>query len=153
MSHYGRGVMTAAERGLAAIRALRERGAVWECDIDLVRRGILAGRVVTREEAEALFSVERTDMEKCADWLPFFVETITDHVLSEDRQIEEDTAQWLLHRVDEAASLNALAVLVNVLAEAVEAPAWLVFAAKARAARNWPGVAEAMNGPRQRSAA
>jgi hypothetical protein len=134
MSQYGRGVMTAAERGLAAIRALRERGAVWDCDIDLVRRGILAGRVVTREEAEALFSVERTEMEKCADWLPFFVETITDHVLGADRQIEEETGQWLLHRV-------------------VEAPAWLVFAAKARAARNWPGVAEAMAGPRQRSAA
>jgi hypothetical protein len=152
MSHY-RTAMSPAEKRLASIRALRERGAVWDCDIELVRRGILPGSPVTREEAEALFSVELTDMEKCAAWLPFFVETITEYVLGADRQLDEETANWLLHRVDEAASLNGLAVLVNVLAEAPEAPGWLVFAAKARAARNWPGVAEAMAGGRARSAA
>ena len=58
--------------------------------------------------------------------------------------IDEEKAEWLLDHVDRAASLNGLAVLVNVLAEAHKVPLWLVSAARARAARGWPGVAEAL---------
>jgi hypothetical protein len=138
----------AMELGLEAIRALKARGAVWDCDIDLVRRGVLAGRPVTRAEADALFDVERANIEKCEGWTCFLVEAITDHLVWEARPtgiVDEEKAEWLLDHVDRAASLNGLAVLVNVLAEAHKAPLWLVSAARARAARGWPGVAEALN--------
>ena len=138
----------AMELGLEAIRALKARGAVWDCDIDLVRRGVLAGRPVTRAEADALFDVERANIEKCQAWTCFLVEAITDHLVWEARPtgvIDEEKAEWLLDHVDRAASLNGLAVLVNVLAEAHKVPLWLVSAARARAARGWPGVAEALN--------
>ena len=137
----------AMELGLEAIRALTARGAVWDCDIDLVRRGVLAGRPVTRAEADALFDVERANIEKCQAWTCFLVEAITDHLVWEARPtgiVDEEKAEWLLDHVDRAASLNGLAVLVNVLAEAHKVPLWLVSAARARAARGWPGVAEAL---------
>ncbi len=137
----------AMELGLEAIRALKARGAVWDCDIDLVRRGVLAGRPVTRAEADALFDVERANIEKCQAWTCFLVEAITDHLVWEARPtgiVDEEKAEWLLDHVDRAASLNGLAVLVNVLAEAHKVPLWLVSAARARAARGWPGVAEAL---------
>ena len=67
----------AMDLGLEAIRALKARGAVWDCDIELVRRGVLAGRPVTREEADALFEVERANIEKCQAWTCFLVEAIT----------------------------------------------------------------------------
>ena len=138
----------AMELGLEAIRALKARGAVWDCDIDLVRRGVMPGRPVTRAEADALFDVERANIEKCQAWTCFLVEAITDHLVWEARPtgiIDEEKAEWLLDHVDRAASLNGLAVLVNVLAEAHKVPLWLVSAARARAARGWPGVAEALN--------
>ena len=138
----------AMDRGLEAILALKARGAVWDCDIELVSRGVLAGRPVTRAEADALFEVERANIEKCQAWTCFLVEAITDHLVWEARPtgiIDEEKAEWLLDHVDRAASLNGLAVLVNVLAEAHKVPLWLVSAARARAARGWPGVAEALN--------
>ena len=119
-----------------------------DCDIELVSRGVLAGRPVTRAEADALFDVERANIEKCQAWTCFLVEAITDHLVWEARPtgiIDEEKAEWLLDHVDRAASLKGLAVLVNVLAEAHKVPLWLVSAARARAARGWPGVAEALN--------
>jgi len=138
----------AMDRGLEAILALKARGAVWDCDIELVTRSVLAGRPLTRAEADALFDVECANIEKCSAWTCFLVEAITDHLVWEDRPtgiIDEEKAEWLLDHVDRAASLNGLAVLVNVLAEAHKVPLWLVSAARARAARGWPGVAEALN--------
>ena len=137
----------AMDRGLEAILALKARGAVWDCDIELVTRSVLAGRPVTRAEADALFDVECANIEKCSAWTCFLVEAITDHLVWEARPtgiIDEEKAEWLLDHVDRAASLNGLAVLVNVLAEAHKVPLWLVSAARARAARGWPGVAEAL---------
>ena len=137
----------AMDRGLDAILALKARGAVWDCDIELVSRSVLAGRPVTRAEADALFDVECAHIEKCQAWTCFLVEAITDHLVWEARPtgiIDEEKAEWLLDHVDRAASLNGLAVLVNVLAEAHKVPLWLVSAARARAARGWPGVAEAL---------
>ena len=137
----------AMDRGLEAILALKARGAVWDCDIELVNRSVLAGRPVTRAEADALFDVECANIEKCSAWTCFLVEAITDHLVWEARPtgiVDEEKAEWLLDHVDRAASLNGLAVLVNVLAEAHKVPLWLVSAARARAARGWPGVAEAL---------
>ena len=49
-------------------------------------------------------------------------------------------AAWLLARVDECKSVEALAALINVLAEAHRAPDWFVAAVKERAAAGgWPG--------------
>ena len=53
--------------------------------------------------------------------------------------VNDDQADWLIARADECASVNALAALVAVLAEAQRAPAWFVAAVRARAARGLAG--------------
>ena len=131
--------------GLPAIQALRDRGAVWSCDVDHMRRGVLRGRAVTRQEADALFEVERADIEKCPEWTAFFVEVITHYVVWETRPtglIDSAKAEWLIARTVGAATLNGLAVLVEVLSEAHRVPLWFVATVRARAARGWAGVSE-----------
>ena len=133
------------ERSLACIRALGARGAVWDCDLEDLHRNVLAGRPVSREEADALFEIECARIEKCPEWTAFFVEAITDHVVWESRPtglIDRAKGEWLIARTDEAASLNGLAVLVNILAEAHRIPLWFLATVRARAARSWEGVAE-----------
>ena len=90
-----------------------------------------------------MFALEASPALKCAEWTAFFVETITDHVVWQSRPtgvVNESQAEWLLARADAAASLNALALLVNVLAEGHRVPMWLLAAVRARAARGWAGV-------------
>jgi hypothetical protein len=50
----------------------------------------------------------------------------------------------MIARADECMSIDALAALVNVLAEAHRAPPWFLAAVRARASRGWPGVNEAL---------
>ena len=49
-----------------------------------------------------------------------------------------------LRHADRAMSVDALAVLVNVLVEAHRVPQWFLAAVRARAERGWPGVDEAL---------
>ena len=142
----GHETMASIQRGVAAIMALRDRGAVWDCDLEDLRRNVLAGRPVSREEADALFDVECARIEKCPAWTAFFVEVITDHVVWEARPtgvINQAKGEWVIARADQAASLNGLAVLVNILAEAHRTPLWFLATVRARAACGWEGVAAA----------
>ena len=73
---------------------------------------------------------------------------ITEHVVWQSRPtgvVDKKQAEWLIERADCCASANALALLVNVLSEAQRAPRWFLDAVRARAARNWPGVDQALS--------
>ncbi len=134
------------DRGRAAVLAIAARGAINADDVAALRREVFAEGFVSREEADALFALERACPKGCAEWTEFFVEAITDHVVWQARPtgvVNETQAEWLISRADAAASLNGLAALVNVLAEAHRTPLWLVAAARARAARGWSGVDDA----------
>ncbi len=101
---------------------------------------------VTRDTADELFAVARARMDNAPEWIELFVELITDYVVWQSRPtgvVTDDEAQWLIARADECRSIEALAVLVNVLAEAQRAPQWFVTAVRARAAQ-WPGVEAAL---------
>ena len=81
------------------------------------------------------------------EWTELFVEMITEHVVWQSRPtgvVSEAQAEWLIERCDACASVNALAVLVNVLGEAHRAPRWFLAAVRARAAKGWSGVEEAL---------
>jgi hypothetical protein len=102
---------------------------------------------VSREAADELFAVEGSSVEKCPEWTEFFVEMITEHVVWQSRPtgvVNEAKAERLIARADECMSIDALAALVNVLAEAHRAPPWFLAAVRARASRGWPGVNEAL---------
>jgi hypothetical protein len=96
-----------------------------------------------------LFEVERSRVAQAPEWSELFVEMITEHVIWQARPtgvLNEAQAEWLIERADACASVNAFAVLVNVLGEAHRAPRWFLAAVRARAKRNWSGMDAALAG-------
>jgi hypothetical protein len=137
----------AVDRSRTIISALIHGMQVSAQDISWLRREVFADGEVSREAADELFAVERSDAVKAPEWTAFFVEMITEHVVWQSRPtgiVNESQAEWLIARADEIRSLNALAALVNVLAEAHRVPQWFVSAVRARAKGGWPGVDEAL---------
>ena len=135
------------DRSRTIIGALIHGKRVSALDVAWLRREIFADGEVSREAADELFAVERSVADKAADWTALFVEMITEHVVWQSRPtgiVNEAQAEWLIARADESRSIGALAVLVNVLAEAHRAPQWFVSAVRARARGGWPGVDEAL---------
>ena len=115
-------------------------------DVAWLRREVFAEGEVTREDAEELFAVAGARMDNAPEWTEFFVELITDHVVWQARPtgvVSDVQAEWLLARADECKSVEALAALVNVLAEAQRVPQWFVTAVRARAVQ-WRNVEQAL---------
>jgi hypothetical protein len=116
-------------------------------DVKWLRREVFADGEVSREAADELFAVAGARMNNAPEWTEFFVEMITEHVVWQARPtgvVSDDEAEWLLRRADECMSVEALAALVNVLAEAHRVPQWFLAAVRARASGDWPGVNEAL---------
>jgi hypothetical protein len=110
-------------------------------DVIWLRREVFAGREVTQEAADELFAVARAGMDNAPEWKEFFVEMITEYVVRQPEPagvVSEERAAWLLARVDECNSVEALAALINVVAEARSLPQWFLAGVKERAAAGWP---------------
>ena len=111
-------------------------------DVIWLRREVFAGREVTQEAADELFAVARAGMDNAPEWKEFFVEMITEYVVRQPEPagvVNEERAAWLLARVDECNSVEALAALINVVAEARSLPQWFLAGVKERAAAGWSG--------------
>ena len=111
--------------------------AVTAQDVAWLKREVFASRDVSRESADELFAVVRAEMDNAPEWKEFFVDMIAEHVVRQAEPsgvVSDERAVWLLARVDECKSVEALAALVNVCAEAHRAPDWFVAAVKERAA-------------------
>jgi hypothetical protein len=131
------------DRSRSIISAMIVGRKVTAMDVAWLRREVFADGVVTREAADELFAVERSEIEKAPEWTDFFVETITDYALWQARPtgaLSEAQAEWLLEQADSCMTVNALATLVNVLGEAHRAPRWFLAAVRARAQRPWKGL-------------
>jgi hypothetical protein len=136
------------ERSRTIISAMILGRRVTAQDVAWLRREVFAAGDVTREEADELFAVARADMDNAPEWKELFVEMIAQHVVWQTEPagvVNEERAVWLLMRVDECKSVEALAALVNVLAEARRAPHWFLDAVRARASGGWPSVSEALS--------
>ena len=137
----------AIDRSRTIISAMILGRRVTAQDVAWLRREVFADGAVTREAADELFAVAGARMKNAPEWTAFFVEMITDHVVWQERPtgvVCEADAGWLIERADACKTLDALAALVNVLAEAHRAPDWFIAAVKARAAGGWPGVEAAL---------
>jgi hypothetical protein len=136
----------AVEKSRTIISAMIHGRKVTAQDVAWLRREVFADGEVTREAAEELFAVARAGMSNAPEWMELFVELVTDHVVWQSRPtgvVTDAEAEWLIARADGCKSIEALAVLVNVLAEAHRAPQWFVTAVRARATQ-WPGVEAAL---------
>ncbi len=135
------------DRSRTIISSLIHGRKVSGLDVAWLRREVFADGEVSRDAAEELFAVARSDVAKAPEWTQLFVELVTQHVLRQSAPVgvvNEAQARWLIERADQTQSADALAVLVNVLAEAQRVPQWFFAAVRARAARGWPGVDEAL---------
>ena len=135
------------DRSRSIITAMILGRKVTAMDVAWLRREVFAGGEVSRETADELFEVERAGIAKSPEWTDLFVEMITEHVVWQARPtgvVDDAKAEWLLARADECASVEAMAALVNVLAEAHRVPQWFLAAVRARAGQGWRGVDEAL---------
>ena len=136
----------AVEKSRTIISAMILGRRITAQDVAWLRREVFADGEVTRETAEELFAVARAGMSNAPEWTELFVELLTDYVVWQCRPtgiVTDEAAEWLIGQADECRSIEALAVLVSVLAEAHRAPQWFVTAVRARAAQ-WPGVEAAL---------
>src|ERR1700729_118912 len=137
----------AIDRSRTIISAMILGRRVTAQDVAWLRREVFAGRVVTRESADELFAVVRAEMDNAPEWKEFFVDMIAEHVVRQAEQpgvVSDAQAVWLLAHVDECKSIEALAALVNVCAEAHRAPDWFVAAVKERALAGGSGAEAAL---------
>ncbi len=133
--------------GRAAIVDVMNRGKVTVDDVNFLRREIFADDMVSAEEAAALFVLERNVEDKTPEWTALFVEAVTAYVVWQIRPtgvVNEAQGEWLIQQADRTRTLNSLAVLVNVMAEAHRVPLWFRAAVRSRVSRDWPGAAEAL---------
>jgi len=116
-------------------------------NVHFLSRSFTRDTSVTRQEAEVLFCIDAGIVRKCPEWTEFLVDVITDYVVWQSRPtgvLSDDLAEWLLVKADHSENISALAVLVNIVAEAEHVPGWFVAAVRGRIARGWPGVWEAL---------
>ena len=108
-----------------------------------LHRHLFADCSLDRHEAGSLFDLERAALTRSDVWTAFFVQAVTDHVVWGARptgRLSEEQAEWLMARVDETRTPASFAVLVNVLDETDQVPAWFAGAVRARAIAGWPGL-------------
>ncbi len=90
-----------------------------------------------------MFDLERAALTRSDAWTAFFVQAVTDYVVWGARptgRLSEEQAEWLIARVDETRTPASFAILVNVLDETTQVPAWFEAAVRARAIAGWPGL-------------
>ncbi len=125
------------------LAGLIARSTVSRTDVTSLNRHLCAEGSLDRDDAEALFDLERAALSRCEAWTTFFIAVVTDHVIWSSRptgRLDEAQAAWLIDRVDETRTPASFAILVNVLDEAQQVPAWFEGAVRARAAAGWPGL-------------
>ena len=130
------------DAGRCAILALVRAETVDAAALRHLRGLGLGDGGLSREEADALFAVERGTNLKIPEWDRYFIDAITTHCVWDLRPtgvVNESQGEWLIEAADRARTANALAVLVEVLAAAHRVPMWLTAAVRARQARGWPG--------------
>ena len=126
----------AIDRSRTIISAMILGRRVTTQDVAWLKREVFANREVSRESADELFAVVRAEMDNAPEWRELFVDMITEHVVWQGDKpgvVSDETARWLMARVDECTAVEALAALINVCAEAQRAPDWFVSAARERA--------------------
>ena len=135
------------ERRRVAVCSLENAAFIDVHTVQRLRRDIFEDGVVERQDAEALFAVERRGVPSCAEWRDFFIEAVVDHLLWQTRPsgvLNEEQAAWVIAQADRTRTLTAFAILVALLDEAERTPRWFAPAVRGRAQKGWPGLEDAL---------
>jgi hypothetical protein len=115
----------------APVAGLTSKNKITAEDVTMLRREVFADGVVTPGEAEALFALDQTARDKCAEWAPFFVEAVTDYIVHQEKPegyVSQENADWLVNAVSRDGMVDSrieLELLVHVLEEAKSSPGQL----------------------------
>ena len=115
----------------ALVAGLTSKNRITAEDVIMLRREVFGDGVVTRGEAGALFALDSTARDKCAEWPAFFVEAATDYIVHQEKPagyISQENADWLIRTISRDGmvdSLTELELLVHVLEEAKSSPSKL----------------------------
>ncbi len=132
-----------SEADLAFISLAEDQVSLSEGCVASLHRHLFADCSLDRHEAAALFDLERAALTRSDAWTAFFVQAVTDHVVWGARptgRLSDEQAEWLIASVDETRTPASFAILVNVLDETKQVPAWFEGAVRARAIAGWPGL-------------
>jgi hypothetical protein len=105
-----------------------EDGQISADELSLLRRELWGDGIVSQAEAEALFALNRTLVQRSPEWCDFFVEAIGEIVLNgtEPRlQCSEAEAEWLIGQIDHdgvVESMVELETMVRIIERAQNVP-------------------------------
>ena len=109
-------------------RRVAEDGIVSPAELQSLRQLGWGDGVITREEAEAIFAINRALVHPSHEWVDFFVEAIGEFVLngSEPKGMcDDDEARWLVQSLDHDGRLDSMAeleLLVRIVEKARNVP-------------------------------
>lgn len=115
-----------------AIDEIIRRGSVKDTDVLKLRAALYDDGGIGLAEAEQIFAINDACAVKDAAWADFFVEAITDHIVSvqpPEGYLTAENAQWLIAHIGRDGKVDSkteLDLLVNVLDHARWSPASLV---------------------------
>jgi hypothetical protein len=124
----------------APVAGLTSKNRITAEDVVMLRREVFGDGVVTRGEAEALFALDATAKDKCAQWPVFFVEAVTDFIVHQEKPagyISQHNADWLVRAISRDGMVDSrteLELLVHVLEKAKSSPNGLCVYALAQVA-------------------
>jgi hypothetical protein len=110
------------------IEQIVNRKSIESVDVRSLRRIFHADGIVTAEDADVLFKINKACPTQPADWPGFFIEAVTDYLVFQERPQGYLTAanvQWLLTRISSEGRIQSkteLELLVNVIDKARWAP-------------------------------
>ena len=129
------GLSTSSDDPALALMRLLGKRQVTPAHVAALRASELGLGVRTVAQAEAMFTLER-DVATCRAWGDFLVETMLDYLVWDERPagcLSEARARWLCDQVGESPSPACMALLIAVLDEAADVPAWFPQAVQVRA--------------------
>jgi hypothetical protein len=114
------------------LASVRRSGRIDAADVLAARRAVYGeDGAIAKDELEAVFAIDEAANSVCDDWVAFFAEAVTDHLVhqvSPHGYIDEANADWLMARIDRdgmVKSASELEVLVKCLEAATSAPSKL----------------------------
>ncbi|KQV42553.1 MULTISPECIES: hypothetical protein [unclassified Rhizobium] len=79
-------------------------------DIDVLRDHVFTGGMTTSQDAVILLAINRSSTEKCPEWQPYFIETMTDFIVRHcypQGAMDEWNAEWLIAMISTRGIVNS----------------------------------------------
>lgn len=107
---------------------IKAKKAISAADVLSLRKAVWPDGVIGAVEAELLFEVNDLDANPSAEWIEFFINAVTEHVVHQTEPkgyISEENAVWLMQRIDHDGKLETrieLELLVRIMEKATGTP-------------------------------